>query len=220
MNKESSSTKNINKEEEKQKETNKMNSNQKTSQIEIFENTKVMELKKQDEEYEILTENGNKVTAKYVVIAIHYPIINAPGFYFLKMYQSLSYVVVAETSLDSLEGIYINTEKPTISIRMVENNGKKLLMVGGFDHKTGEKQDLSQSYVDLEKVAKQIDPECKVIYKWCIEDCITLDKIPYIGQYSTLLPHIYVATGYKKWGITTSNIAARMIVDKIMENQG
>ena len=216
MNKESSGTKNISKEGEKQKETSKMNSDQKTRQIEIFENTKVMDLKKQEEEYEILTENGNKVIAKYVVIASHYPIINAPGFYFLKMYQSLSYVVVAETSMDSLEGIYINSEKPTISIRMVENNGKKLLMVGGFDHKTGEKKDLSQSYVDLEKVAKQIDPQCNIIYRWCTEDCITLDKIPYIGEFSSMMANVYLGTGYNKWGMTSSNIAANIIVDKIL----
>ena len=191
-------------------------SSSKENQVEIFENTKVIDLKKQEEGYEILTENGNKVMAKYVVIASHYPIINAPGFYFLKMYQSLSYVVVAETSIDSIEGIYINAEKPTISIRMVENNGKKLLMVGGFDHKTGEKKDLSQSYVDLEKVAKQIDPQCNIIYRWCTEDCITLDKIPYIGEFSSMMPNVYLGTGYNKWGMTSSNIAANIIVDKIL----
>mgnify|MGYP003300961912 CR=1 FL=1 len=50
------------------------------------------------------------------------------------------------------------------------------------------------------------------------EDCVTLDKIPYIGDFSTFLPNMYVATGYKKWGMTTSHVAAKIISDKILGN--
>ena len=98
-------------------------------------------------------------------------------------------------------------------------SGKKLLAVAGFDHKTGAKIDLSSSYEYLEKIAKSMYPNCEVKYRWNTEDCIPLDKIPYIGEFSSLLPKVYVATGYKKWGITTSNIAANIIVDKIMGNK-
>ena len=31
------------------------------------------------------------------------------------------------------------------------------------------------------------------------------------------MPNVYVATGYNKWGITTSNIAANIIKDKILK---
>ena len=56
--------------------------------VQIYENTKVIDLKTEENGYEIITENENKINAKYVVIATHYPIINIPGYYFLKMYQS------------------------------------------------------------------------------------------------------------------------------------
>lgn len=46
-------------------------------------------------------------------------------------------------------------------------------------------------------------------------DCISLDKIPYIGEFSNIMPRMYVATGFKKWGMTTSNVAATIISDKI-----
>ena len=150
--------------------------------VEIYENTKVIDLQKSENEYEIITENKNKINAKYVVIATHYPIINIPGYYFLKMYQSLSYVIGAETTKQELNGMYINSELPTISLRTTTlENGKNLLIVAGMDHKTGEKKDLSNKYEELIKIAKQIDPDCNVKYKWCTEDCISLDKIPYIG---------------------------------------
>ena len=193
-----------------------MNSNQKTSQIEIFENTKVMDLKKQEEEYEILTENGNKVTAKYVVIASHYPIINAPGFYFLKMYQSTSYAVGMRTKERIFNGMYINSEKPTISLRMAKDKDEYILIVVGSDHKTGEEMDLSDSYTRLEKIAREIYPNGEIKYHWNTEDCITLDKIPYIGEFSKVWENCFVATGYNKWGITSSTIAADIITDKIL----
>ena len=98
-------------------------------------------------------------------------------------------------------------------------SGKRLLMVAGFDHKTGAKIDLANSYEYLEKVAKSMYPKCELKYHWNTEDCISLDKIPYIGEFSNLMPRVYVATGYKKWGITTSNIAANIIVDKIMDKE-
>ena len=188
--------------------------------VEIYENTKVIDLKQIKNEYEVITENENKITAKYVILATHYPIINIPGYYFLKMYQSLSYVIGAETTKQELNGMYINSELPTISLRTTTlENGKNLLIVAGMDHKTGEKKDLSNKYEELIKIAKQIDPDCNVKYKWCTEDCISLDKIPYIGEFSNLMPNVYVGTGYKKWGITNSNVAANIIVDKILKRE-
>lgn len=170
-------------------------------------------------EYQVKLENGCTVRAKYVVIATKYPILNFPGYYFLKMYQSTSNVIVVETKETPIEGMYINAEAPTISIRSIKYEGKNMVLIAGFDHKTGANIDLKNGYQYLEKVAQSLYPNCKVRYRWNTQDCISLDKIPYIGPFSTLLPHIYVATGYNKWGVTTSNIAARMIVDAIMERQ-
>ena len=53
-----------------------------------YEHTKVIDLKEKGGYYEVTTEKGNVITAKNVVIAKHYPIINAPGYYFLKMCQN------------------------------------------------------------------------------------------------------------------------------------
>ena len=182
----------------------------------IFENTKVVDLKSNDRIYEVITEDGEKVIAKYVVIATHYPIINAPGYYFLKMYQSMSYVIGVETNEKLFEGMYISNDTPALSFRTAKYGDKQLLIIAGLDHKTGEKKNLSENYKTLENIAKRYYPDSKVIYRWCTEDCIPLDKIPYIGEFSNLMPNVYVATGYKKWGITSSNVAANIIVDKIM----
>jgi len=182
----------------------------------IYENTKVVDVKKQGDEYLTITEDGQEVKSRYVVLASHYPFINAPGFYFMKMYQVTSYLIAVDTASDLFDGMYINSENPTKSFRTAEYQGKRLLIVGGMDHKTGAKIDLSNSYKNLEKVAKEMYPNSKVLFRWNTEDCIPLDKIPYIGEFSTLMPNMYVATGYKKWGMTSSNVAANIISNRIL----
>ena len=55
-----------------------------------------------------------------------------------------------------------------------------------------------------------------MLFKWDTRDCISLDKIPYIGEFSNLMKNIYVGTGFKKWGMTSSNVAATIVTDKIL----
>lgn len=88
--------------------------------------------------------------------------------------------------------------------------------MGGADHKTGSKIDLSNAYKILEDKVRKYYPDCKVLYKWNTEDCITLDKIPYIGEFSHFMTNMYIGTGFNKWGMTSSNVAANIIVDKIL----
>ncbi len=192
----------------------------KKENVAIFENTKVVDLKEAENSlYKIITEKGYCITAKHVVIASHYPIINAPGYYFLKMYQEMSYLIGVETDKPLFNGMYINSETPTVSFRTAKKDGKDLLLIGGMGHKTGERKDISDSYKNLEAIAKKYYPDCKIPYHWCTEDCISLDKIPYIGEFSSLMPNVYVGAGYKKWGMTTSNVAANIITDKILGRQ-
>lgn len=41
------------------------------------------------------------------------------------------------------------------------------------------------------------------------------DGIPFIGKYSVFTPHLYVITGFQKWGMTTSMIAAKILQDEL-----
>lgn len=181
----------------------------------IYEHTIVTDVKKQDNFYCTRT-NTNEIKSKYIVIASHFPIINFPGFYFTKMYQSTSYIVALETHENLFDGMYINCESPTFSFRTAPFNNSRLLLVAGSDHKTGCKMDLSSSYSNLIEKAKSIYPDAKVKFMWQSEDCITLDKIPYIGEFSEFMPNAFVATGFKKWGISGTNVAAHIICDKIL----
>lgn len=186
--------------------------------VNLYENSKVVDIKHKTDMYEIYV-NDCKVECKYLVMATHYPIKNFPGMYFIKMYQESSYIIAVETEKEIFDGIYISCDTPTTSFRnVIGDNGKKLLLVGGSGHKTGDTSvKIEDSYINLDNYIKTIYPDAKVKYKWMTEDCVSLDKIPYIGDFSNFLPNMFVATGYKKWGMTTSHVAARIITDKILD---
>ena len=185
--------------------------------LNLYENSKVINIKHVKDKYEV-SVNNNTITTKYLVMASHYPIKNFPGMYFIKMYQDASYAIGVELDEDIFDGMYISCDTPVTSFRNTPlENGKKLLIVGGSGHKTGDTNvDIESSYINLENYIKSIYPKSKIKYKWMTEDCISLDKIPYIGEFSKFLPNMYVATGYKKWGMTTSHVAAKIISDKIL----
>lgn len=178
----------------------------------IFEDSKVINIKADDGRYKV-SANNHIVDCKHLVLATHYPIKNFPGMYFLKMYQDKSYVIAVDTKQSLFDGMYISTEEPVTSFRTVDN----LLLVGGSGHKTGKNNiDLDRSYINLENYIKKFYPKAEVKYRWSTEDCVSLDKIPYIGKFSKLFDNMYVATGYKKWGMTTSHVAAKIISDDIL----
>lgn len=181
----------------------------------IFTNTTVYDMKNNLNGHTCFCNTG-KINSKYVVVATHYPIFNFPGFYFGKMYQSTSYVIGVDTKSDLFDGMYITANEPTYSFRTALYKDKRILLFGGGNHKTGNTLKDNSIYIDLEKKVKKIYPKCEILYKWNTHDCITLDKIPYIGEYSNLMQNVYVGTGFNKWGMTSSNIAANIICDKIL----
>ena len=182
----------------------------------IFTNSLVTDVKQKDGVYTTYTDK-HFIKSKYVVIASHFPFKDFPGFYFSKMYQSTSYVLGIDTKSDLFDGMYISSDKPTFSYRTAKYKDKKILIMAGGDHKTGYAPDNNQTgYNILEQEAKKYYPNCEILYKWNTRDCITIDKVPYIGDFSNLMPNMFVATGFNKWGITSSNVAANIIRDKIL----
>lgn len=180
----------------------------------IYENCHVNKIEKFNDKYKVYTQN-NIIMCNKVVLTTHFPIKDIPGFYFVKMYQEASYVIAVDIKDNNFDGMYINVENPTISLRSLKYKNHNILLVGGNNNKTGDI--INENKFDfLEKIALHMYPDSNVIKRWDTQDCITLDKIPYIRKFSTLYPNMYLATGFNKWGMTTSNVAANIIVDNIM----
>lgn len=174
----------------------------------IYENTRAIEIK----ENLVITNNGN-IMANHIVVATHYPIMNTPGYYFLRMHQERAHVIALENVSD-IDGMYIDANNDGYSFRSY----KDLLLLGGIKQRTGENEE-GGSYNKLREAAKKLYPKAKEKYYWSAQDCMTIDGIPYIGKYSDETPNTYVATGFNKWGMTSSMVSAILISDMILENK-
>lgn len=170
----------------------------------VMEHCKVQAVK----EHLVITQTM-VFTAEKIVIATHYPIIDIPGFYFLRQHQSRSYVL-ALSGGDKINGMYYGVDSQGLSFRQAGN----YLLLGGGAHRTGTNKN-GGVYEFLEKTAKKYYPQCKIEARWSAQDCMPHDGIPFIGKYSIFTPNIYVVTGFQKWGMTLAMVAAMILRDEL-----
>lgn len=174
--------------------------------LRIYEHTFVKALS----EHTAVTDKA-KIHWKKLIVATHFPVDNKHGLYFLKMYQHRSYVIALKNA-GKIWGMYVDEAKKGMSFRSYED----LILIGGGSHRTGKK---GGNWQELRSFANCYYPSAAEAGCWAAQDCMPLDDIPYIGQYSKKMPDCYVASGFQKWGITSSMIAAQLLCDLIMERE-
>ena len=170
--------------------------------LKIYENTKILEYK--GNKY---TTNKGNITAKKIIVATHFPMFNKHGLFPLKLYQHRSYVLAIDTN-KQLDAMYVDENLKGLSFRTY----KDTLLLGGGSHRTGQN---GGKFDELREFAKYHLGPVKIRGKWATQDCMTLDNIAYIGRYSSNTDNMYVATGFNKWGITTSMVAANILCDLV-----
>lgn len=171
--------------------------------LNIYEKTFVRELAPN----RAVTGSGT-IQARKIILASHFPILNKHGGYFLKMYQSRSYVIALKNA-QRLDGMYVDGEENGLSFR----NYKDLLLIGGGGHRTGKK---GGNWQELREFQDKYYPNSTEKYHWAVQDCMTLDGVPYIGEYSSGTVGLYTATGFNKWGMTSSMAAAMLLSDIVI----
>lgn len=152
--------------------------------------------------------NRGRITADKVIVATHFPLFNKHGAYFLKLYQHRSYVLALRGAPD-VHGMYLDAQEAGLSFR----NSGEFLLLGGGSHRTGKS---GGGYDALQADAKAYYPDAEIAFRWATQDCMTLDGLPYIGQYARSTPDLYVATGFGKWGMTLSMAAATILRDLVL----
>jgi glycine/D-amino acid oxidase-like deaminating enzyme/nitrite reductase/ring-hydroxylating ferredoxin subunit len=181
----------------------------------VFEQTRV-ETVKDEGPCRVITEGGPTVSAQDVVVTTNLPILDL-GLYFAKSYPQRSYLVAGHIDdQQAPQGMYIGVGDGYHSIRTAPaEDGGRLLIVGGEGHKVGKDDATDDRFVQLERYlqdAFSVTPQ----YRWSSQDCVSFDKLPYIGPLTPAHQHTYVATGFSLWGMTKSVMAAAMLCDRIL----
>ncbi|GLX70445.1 (2Fe-2S)-binding protein [Paenibacillus glycanilyticus] len=185
----------------------------------IYEHTTAVDVEFVDTP-KVMTLGGHRVNAKYVVSCTHFPFYDGEGFYFARMHADRSYVLGLQTHDEYPGGMYLSAEDPKRSIRCAPiDDHHKLLLVGGQSHKTGQGICTINHYEELRKFAENQFNLEKIIYRWSAQDLVTGDKLPFIGRIKKTHPNVFIASGYRKWGMTNGTAAALMIRDLILERE-
>jgi len=187
----------------------------------IFENTKAIDIEEVEnsDKYSVIMGNGKSITASKIIIASHYPFSNIKGMYFSRIYQERSYIVAIKSKEKFPDGMYISAEQPTRSLRSQPYGSEELILIGGENHKVGHGNDINTNYKNLIDFANENFEVEEILYRWSAQDCTTMDYIPFIGSINSKHPNIYIATGFKKWGMTSSTVSAMTLRDLIVKGQ-
>jgi glycine/D-amino acid oxidase-like deaminating enzyme len=169
----------------------------------VHENTRVTGI----DSGRVNTASGARVSADHIVVATHLSFLDR-GLYFARCHPERSYIVAGHVP-DAPDGMYLSTESPAHSIRA---HGDWLL-VGGESHKTGQ-ADAAERYERLEVWARErfgLEAELR----WATQDQMPLDGVPYVGRHDPVSSNLWVATGFKKWGLAMGSAAAELLAAQI-----
>ncbi|SFL75411.1 Glycine/D-amino acid oxidase [Paenibacillus sp. 1_12] len=182
----------------------------------VYEHTRIDGKVEQGDRLKIWTMDGKQITCRHVIASSHYPFYDGSGFYFTRLHAERSYIIAVKPVTDYLGGMYLSVDEPKRSLRSVIINGEKMVLIGGETHKTGQGDATYEYYKKLEQFAEKTLGIQEIPYRWSAQDWLTLDKVPYIGPITANHSNVWVATGYKKWGMTTGIAAALLLKDQLL----
>jgi glycine/D-amino acid oxidase-like deaminating enzyme/nitrite reductase/ring-hydroxylating ferredoxin subunit len=167
------------------------------------------------------TTNRGVVTSDAVVVATNTPVNDLIAIH-TKQAPYQTYVIGARIPRGSVtRALYWDTPDPYHYIR-IETLGKgasayDVLIVGGEDHKTGQKDDAAKRFSALERWTRHRFPMVEGIeYRWSGEVMEPVDGLAFIGPNPMDSNNVFIATGDSGNGMTHGTIAGILLTDLIM----
>jgi glycine/D-amino acid oxidase-like deaminating enzyme/nitrite reductase/ring-hydroxylating ferredoxin subunit len=173
----------------------------------------------------IKTRAGPVVTADHVVIATNTP-INDPLIMPTKQYAYRTYVIGVQIPHAAVtKALYWDTSDPYHYVRIHSGGDGRgqahdLLIIGGEDHKVGEKGDGDERFAKLYRWTLRRFPMVQTIeYQWSGQILEPADSLAFIGRKPLDAPNVYIATGDSGHGLTHGTIAGILLTDVILGRQ-
>jgi len=185
----------------------------------VFEGTRVTDVAESiNSRHEITVEGNIKLTSDQVVVATHLPILDrSMHFAFLSPSRSHCIAVKVVEGSSKIHNMFINTDKPMISIRTTENG--RVVVVCGQPMKQGEDPETDKFYEHLEEWALAHLKVEKFLGRWSAMDYFTSEHVPYVGYLHRRTDSIYMACGFNKWGLAAGVTSAEIICDLIFKKE-
>jgi glycine/D-amino acid oxidase-like deaminating enzyme len=165
---------------------------------------------------EVELDDGRRVRAHNVVLATGIPVLDR-GLYFAKVEPQRSYSLAFRPAAGAPapELMLLSAGSPTRSIRDAPREGETLLLVGGEGHTVGRHGSTVAHLDALRSWTEAWYPGAEETHSWSAQDYSSHDGLPAIGTLPRGRGHLYVATGYGKWGLTNGVAAALSLTKQI-----
>lgn len=180
----------------------------------VFEHTKAHSF--HDGAPATFTTDHGSVRATDIILATNAPY--APkdhAAYALYEYPMRSYIVAGRVEA-TIPGMYLSADSPSRSVLPTLINDEAWLLIGGDGHFVGKSGPAESHYKDLATYAGERFGVTDIQYKWSTWDFVAYDKLPMVGPIYPFSRHIYTATAFRKWGLSNSYVAAKILTDAIM----
>ena len=173
----------------------------------IYQHTRALDI---DGEARVVVTDRGRLHGDSIVVATHLP-IKKMGAYFARTEPWRSYALAVDVAGAVPHDMYISVDSPTRSLRTAGDH----LIVGGEGHRVGDDHDTAEHYAALERWAREHFGVQRIAYRWSAQDWSAADGVPYIGRAAGRDEGIYVATAFRKWGMTHGTVAGIVISDLI-----
>lgn len=180
----------------------------------IFESTHVEKI--EDNPCRVHTDDNVIVNAGDVVVATGSP-VNDRLYLHTKQAQYRTYIIgISLPRGEVTEALYWDTLEKYHYIRIVPSahQDQDYVLVGGEDHKTGQKKSPKEAFAALEQWAKERFSPHAIIFQWSGQIVEPIDRLAFIGR-NPHDKHVYVHTGHSGNGLTYAAIAANVLADVI-----
>ncbi len=161
------------------------------------------------------TENTHTIQYKKLILCTHYPIESMKNLTMLKLQISRSYLT-ATKCFELLKGQYLSIDTPGRTIRTALIQDEPYFIYGGFSHSAGTHNEIDY-YEALKQETHSIFDLPEPDYLWDAQDMMTFDQVPYIGQVSPSDDSLFIATGFNKWGLSSSLVAGQLLSDLLKQ---
>lgn len=175
--------------------------------IKIYEHSPIKEVKRDNGRY-LAYGNGFEIEAKRIVLATQFPFIDDKNFYFSRLFPETSYLCCGETKKD-INNTFLQMEKPHFTLSSFMMDHKKMLIAGGYPHKPG--HDDKPHHQLITSHVQSVFQIKNVTFSWSTQDYMPVDDIAMIGRIHRNDDTLLFASGFRKWGNTQSNIAAKTL---------
>lgn len=161
----------------------------------------------------VMTRSG-VVRAREVLVLTNAPVSSKVALH-TKIAAYRTYALAARAPDRWPEGLFWDLQDPYHYIRVQETRSGSFVIVGGEDHKTGQKSDTAECFRNLEQFAREELGLNRVEYEWSGQVIEPADGLPLIGKNSGA-DHVYVGTGFSGTGMTFGTLSAMILSDAVL----